>query len=401
MPRAKSRKPLFGSTVDRTNRIAQKLAAGLLFNEAGGSQYFDICGINNLVVTGTNPTWSVGPHGPAITMDANSDLNYIRNIGAMEQFGKGSFAISCWYKTSNAATHNYFVSRDNNGSGTRHIIWLCADASGNYTFILSDGAVNDWWQGAGPFHLNDGYWHNLVAVRKLGVSLTLYVDGVLFVTTSSSTGDVSFTAGDDSYRRTLIGNSLEAASNFVGSMGSLLFFNDELAASEVQSLYANPYQIIKQSGPMITGAVVTTVTGTLSGDLDRITGSLSGNRGVSGTAAGLLDILTGTITGNYGVTGTIVGSLDQVTGAFAGSHVYTGTVSGVLQRTTGQFSGAAYQQVTGTVSGSLDSVTGTFVGFMDISGVLAGGLDRLTGNIRGRSGTLSSKNLLIEIDIGV
>ena len=122
------------------------------------------------------------------------------------------------------------------------------------------------------------------------------------------------------------------------------------------------------------------VTGTASGTLSALTGSVSGSsvNNPSGAASASLQAVTGDASGSFtplAVTGTASGALSQVTGAASGSYTpqaISGTGDGTLSPVTGSASGAfssadfngtgavTLQAVTGSASGSsVDNITGT------------------------------------------
>jgi hypothetical protein len=144
--------------------------------------------------------------------------------------------------------------------------------------------------------------------------------------------------------------------------------------------------------PKVTGSIAgdSLNTGSTSATLPKVTGSISGQAVNTGTTSATLPKVTGAIAGASVNTGTTSGTLPTVTGSITGSSTNTGTTSGTIPKVTGSLSGTATN--TGTLSGALPAVTGSIADVASLTGTLAATLPAVTGTISGQSvnsGTLS------------
>jgi hypothetical protein len=105
-----------------------------------------------------------------------SGSNYLTLPASVGAFGTGNFTINCWWKSSGTQS-NYvaimeqgFTGSPSNGAWAFKITHNTSII--NFTYY--NGGIVD---NLSSFNINDGAWHNYVAVRS-GTNLTLYVDGV-------------------------------------------------------------------------------------------------------------------------------------------------------------------------------------------------------------------------------
>ncbi|MES2774715.1 MAG: FG-GAP-like repeat-containing protein [Bacteroidota bacterium] len=113
------------------------------------------------------------PPGAALHFDGIDD--YISVNDTTGNIDTGRITLSAWIKTT-AATPASIISKRNACAGGNYFDFGI-NASGHLSFALDDnGLVSQLLTGS--FLVNDGLWHQVVAVRKDSV-LSLYVDGVL------------------------------------------------------------------------------------------------------------------------------------------------------------------------------------------------------------------------------
>lgn len=102
---------------------------------------------------------------------------------------------------------------------------------------------------------------------------------------------------------------------------------------------------------------------------------------VSGTVAGDLQRLTAALTAAGYDRGTVAGTLARLTGALTGRGVDRATVAGTLARITATLIAGTTDR--GAVAGVLPRLTGQLTGHLEDPAVLAGALPRLVGELTG------------------
>lgn len=217
---------LYEVTATRANASQNsQLTDGLVgmwsFNgpDISGTTAYDRSGQgNNGTLSGaTIPQPTIGKVGQALTFDGVSYIN-LSNPTSL-QINEGT--IVAWIRTSDA------------GSGYRGIVQK-SQAYGLYLFNNEFGVYDDAasvWRGSGE-SLNDGDWHQVVAVLDSGVTngTALYIDGSL-VTSVTQTVD---TQGASAF----IGRGQGGASQvFNGVIDEVRVYNRKLSADEVSLLY--------------------------------------------------------------------------------------------------------------------------------------------------------------------
>lgn len=131
----------------------------------------------------------------------------------------------------------------------------------------------------------------------------------------------------------------------------------------------------------LTGDVAGPVTGVLAAQLPALTGSLTGVVTVSGELTGTLPALTGSTTGQVTVTAALSATLPALTGAAAGQVTVAGQIAGTLPTLTGQMAGQV--TVSGGIAGVLPALTGQIAGIIPTSGAIAGVLPALRSTLAG------------------
>ena len=125
-------------------------------------------------------------------------------------------------------------------------------------------------------------------------------------------------------------------------------------------------------------------TGTLSGTLPSVTGSISGSFIVLGSLSAALPKVTGSLTGTATNPATLTAAAPKVTGSITGTATNPGTLTGSLPRATGTLTGTSTNS--GTLAGTLPDVTGTLTGTQSNPGTIAGQLPKVTGSITALTG---------------
>jgi hypothetical protein len=159
-----------------------------------------------------------------------SGSNYLTLPASVGAFGTGNFTINCWWKSSGAQS-NYvaimeqgFTGSPSNGAWAFKITHNTSII--NFTYY--NGGIVD---NLSSFNINDGTWHNYVAVRS-GTNLTLYVDGVSRYSLTLP-GSYSFGEGSPVF----IGYNPRDGSYINGSLSTVSTYNRALSAQEVLQNY--------------------------------------------------------------------------------------------------------------------------------------------------------------------
>jgi hypothetical protein len=156
-----------------------------------------------------------------------SGSNYLTLPSSVGAFGTGNFTINCWWKSSGTQS-NYaaimqqgFTGSPSNGAWAFKITHNTSII--NFTYY--NGGIVD---NLSSVNINDGTWHNYVAVRS-GTNLTLYVDGV---SRYSLTLPSPYSFGEGS--PVFVGYNPRDGTYINGSLPTLSVYNQALSASEIQ-----------------------------------------------------------------------------------------------------------------------------------------------------------------------
>ena len=156
-----------------------------------------------------------------------SGSNYLTLPASVGAFGTGNFTINCWWKSSGTQS-NYaaimeqgFTGSPSNGAWAFKITHNTSII--NFTYY--NGGIVD---NLSSVNINDGTWHNYVAVRS-GTNLTLYVDGVSRYSLTLP-GSYSFGEGSPVF----VGYNPRDGSYINGSLPTLSVYNRALSATEIQ-----------------------------------------------------------------------------------------------------------------------------------------------------------------------
>jgi hypothetical protein len=160
-------------------------------------------------------------------LNFNGSSDYISLPASVGAFGTGNFTINCWWKSSGTQS-NYvaimeqgFTGSPSNGAWAFKITHNTSII--NFTYY--NGGIVD---NLSSFNINDGAWHNYLAVRS-GTNLTLYVDGVSRYSLTLPAG-YSFGEGSPVF----VGYNPRDGTYINGSLPVLSTYNRALSATEIQ-----------------------------------------------------------------------------------------------------------------------------------------------------------------------
>jgi len=190
----------------------------------------------NLTGTGSTPSFS---NTQSIELDGIDDLVSMGDVLNMANDGTDAYSISCWYKTTDTGSFQMFVSKQKNTSAFNGFSLSMRGDLQRFHFFLGTTAGNARLAGrTGTIStIRDGNWHHVCLTydgsQAIG-GFTLYFDGASeSITTeyNNTPTDVSNTVDFN------IGARGSAALFFNGNIDETSYFNTELTASDVTSIY--------------------------------------------------------------------------------------------------------------------------------------------------------------------
>ena len=194
-----------------------------------GSTLIDLTGRGNTGTLTNGPTYN-SSNGGSLVLDGVDDYTSISN-NTLLSFGTNSFTINLWirristssltpiittYNDYNTGFPTYFYAAIYNGTSGYDTGFTLLTSSGNYITSLS----------AIPITNNE--WVN-ISITRSGNNITLYRNGSLYSTASSSGNDWSGTG-----RPTLIGGGVAGTTPLNGNISNVSIYNRALTAAEVQ-----------------------------------------------------------------------------------------------------------------------------------------------------------------------
>lgn len=223
-------KPPRGVTVDITHPLSRGLVAAFLMQESTGPALNDQVGrfTGTFAAGSAAPTWASGPRGPVLNFSAAS--SQVVDCGT-PLAGKtlSAVTIAGWlYKPTSTANMASFGWGDTSGFRL-DLLWF---SDGNLYCQVENGGASS------PSASLTAGWHHLATVFSSGVQ-KLYVDGV--ARTLSAATPPSTYAVTGHFR---IGEELSNTRFTTGQIDDVRIWNRALTASEVSSLYADPYAIM-------------------------------------------------------------------------------------------------------------------------------------------------------------
>jgi len=204
-------------------------------DEKSGSILADLYGNHALIVTPPSP--ATGIINGAQTFSATSEVN-IPDDGTFEWSKEDNFSIEVWIKTNDASTNNLVALGRRDGSLATW--WLGVNNKKAYFYIKDNDGIYAEITGTSSL-INEGYWHQLVAVYDGSTSpsnINLYVDGYKYGTTKTFTGNFTKNSG---LVPVTIGwyNATSNKYPFIGSIDEIALFNRALPESEIKTIYNN------------------------------------------------------------------------------------------------------------------------------------------------------------------
>lgn len=208
--------------------LTQSLVLCVPFSERGGSTIHDLSKNRRVATAGGSPSWSINDTGLAISwLGSSSQYVSFSNPTSLQLTGR--ISLFAWIKTAGAGTsYRAIVSKEN-----------------AYGMFLKDGVfiAYDWGSSTernSGVNLADNKLHMVGFVFDNGVSSAckLYIDGKVVLTTTYTIQ--SQIKGLSVARQELSGH------HFTGFIDNVMLWNRIITPSEIQQLYANPWQIYRR-----------------------------------------------------------------------------------------------------------------------------------------------------------
>lgn len=219
----------------RGHTLADDLAFAMPFFAEAGTVTRDVSGHQRTGTFNGDPTWVVGPWGPALDFDGTGD--YVETVGYTGISGAESRTIVMWVKNAGAANDETMLGYGGANNGERYDFRTEVKAS-------NDGRLRIEVQGgflSGNTNFVDDNWHQVGVVFPDGASNVtehlLYVDGVQDTTANSDGHSVNTgTATDVS-----IGRSPQMGRQYEGKISNVLFYHRALKEEEMERLHQDPF----------------------------------------------------------------------------------------------------------------------------------------------------------------
>jgi fibronectin type 3 domain-containing protein len=200
------------------------------FNDGSGTTATDSSGngYNGALSGNSGATWVTGFSGTGIQFNGTS--NWVTFGTGPSVNGTNNFTVAAWIKTTASAQGVIMQQRDVAGYNGEY--QLSVNANGTVQFYLYGGG-NYQFNFATTNAVNNGAWHQVVAVRK-GLAGNIYIDGALAATATGSA--VSSMANTIT---TAVGRDIrDQNKNFNGTIDEVLEYSTYcFSATDVQTLY--------------------------------------------------------------------------------------------------------------------------------------------------------------------
>jgi hypothetical protein len=223
------------SRLNPSHPLCNQLVGCWLLNENGNKIVKDYT-MNNDMIMGSTPAMVVSEKGYVMNFASNYiETTTVKNIKS----GKVPRTTSVWFfqETRTDGTNSGILTL-NSGHGNSGVSWtiLCCLLSGTFYLWTDNVAVNVTCTGSEIPALN--VWNHLVFAYD-ATNYFYYLNGVQIKTGSLNS---TLASGITNF---IVGRRWENAGSamFDGSIGQVLHWNRCLNATEVRSLYINPYQM--------------------------------------------------------------------------------------------------------------------------------------------------------------
>lgn len=181
-----------------------------------------------------------GVAGGALSL--NESTGDVVRMGNVLALTSTDFSIALWVNTTTTDIDTLVLAKHTAGSQNGYFIGLNTSAgfgtANKAYFYASDSAGNEI---SSTTSVNDGSWHQIIAVYHLGGNKEIYLDGSP-LENSNSAGTVAanlapFQIGGPALAS---GNPPTPSPTYTGLVDDVQIYSNALTSSEVQLLYGNP-----------------------------------------------------------------------------------------------------------------------------------------------------------------
>ena len=227
-----------------------------MLNETSGQHYKDFyTPFEATSAAETKPMPVFGIVGGAQRFDGKDDALNVEESMNFDWEANDNFSIELWMKTTANATENrVIIGRDSRDSFVHW--WIGMDVEGQAGFQLIDAVFEEKYTGNGGPKLNDGKWHQVVAVRNNATNTnSLYVDGGKVAEKT-----YQYTGGFETLAPVNMGYMDRASGyRYEGDLDEVKLFGRALSADEIKGRYAAVYnaytELISFEGKYVINAV--------------------------------------------------------------------------------------------------------------------------------------------------
>ncbi len=205
-------------------------------NFVNGATLLDQSG-NNLNATADSTTFVSGKIGQALAYNGTSSLvRNTNNLTSQQLYDLMSdLSLSVWVQTTNSSRTEALISKyAAGGQGSGYLLRTTPAGVvelqfGGANCVSPNSLYTD------KTKINDGNWHHVAVVIKLGISVNFYIDGAL----SSSFSVVSVAGPAASILQFGLNPFTFIGTYFTGAMDDVRIYNRALSSSEITSLFLN------------------------------------------------------------------------------------------------------------------------------------------------------------------
>lgn len=236
-------KPIRGTQLNKTHPLAKGMVACWLMNEGTGDKVFDLSGNQHHgTLTNMDPTtdWVAGKDGWGLDFNGANDRVILSN-NMLRHFVDDKLSLSLWMLARDLSSVGQLLmaGANSNASPGYRLYFIDATTIG---FIVGNGTIRDsaYFPLSSPLIINT--WNHIAVTADLALEKKLYLNGVLTNTLSLSLGGSLKAATTTAHS---FGGWASDTEIFNGKVCSMYMHNRVLAASEVNQLYLNQYQMFE------------------------------------------------------------------------------------------------------------------------------------------------------------
>lgn len=229
--------------------VSATIIAQYHFDESGGTTAFDSAGSFNGALTATGASFvSGGISGNAISLDQG--LGGLVNMGtSFPGFTSGSFSLVCWVKTTTTLMDTIVLAKHEAFTQNGYLIAINQTGGGGTpnkaTFTAGSEFVSQ--SPTSTSSVNDGVWHQIVAVFTAGGTHSIYVDGAPMEASTTSQGIPS---NGSAFLIGGVNQSGTPNARYTGLVDEVQVYDQALNDAQIDFLFQNPTQVVPEPGTL-------------------------------------------------------------------------------------------------------------------------------------------------------